>query len=183
MIFVDKWGWAKFFWAKRTLESVTSPGWDPLCADPFLGKCARCSNTKEVQQKYNGNTIEIQTGCGIYCELLSIAFKLAFVSWSAFGFSFSLFQFKLKDQYKSKHICTIGENMIQKRYQTQNKCIWYYVNTLPFAIIPFQSSGLNRSSLCSEAASKWLELRNVRQGLQVRYSFEGQSWYSLAVSL
>ena len=114
MIFVDKWGWAKFFWAKRTLESVTSPGWDPLCADPFLGKCARCSNTKEAQQKYNGNTIEIQTGCRIYCELLSIAFELAFVSWSAFGFSFSLFQFKLKDQYKSKHICTIGENMIKR---------------------------------------------------------------------
>ena len=86
------------------MESVTSPGWDPLCADPFLGKCARCSNTKEAQQKYNGNTIEIQTRCGIYCELLSIAFELAFVSWSAFGFSFSLFQFKLKDQYKSKHM-------------------------------------------------------------------------------
>ena len=175
MIFVDKWGWAKFFWANRTLESVTSSGWDPLCADPFLGKCARCSNTKEVQQKYNGNTIEIQTGCGIYCELLSIAFELAFVSWSAFGFSFSLFQFKLKDQYKSKHICTIGgENMIQKRYQTQNKCIWYSVNTLHFAIILFQSSGLNRTSLCSDAASKRIEQRNVRQGLQVRYPFEGQ---------
>ena len=58
-------------------------------------------STTEIQWR---NTIEIQTGCGIYCELLSIAFELAFVSWSAFGFSFSLFQFKLKDQYKSKHM-------------------------------------------------------------------------------
>ena len=43
-----------------------------------------------------------------------------------------------------------------------------------YYVIPFQPSGLNRTSLCSEAASKWIELRNVRQGLQVRYSFEGQ---------
>ena len=135
------------------MESVTSPGWDPLCADPFLGKCTRCSNTKEAQQKYNGNTIEIQTGCGIYCELLSIAFELAFVSWSAFGFSFSLFQFKLKDQYNSKRMHNWGEykTKVLSNTQQSHECNCYYVT---LEIIPFQSSGLNRASLCSEAASK-----------------------------